>query len=243
MKKPWKWIRSLFSSYYSILLYLLVLLFIFRPYEQGLLYHAGWKLVLTGAFFSAIFNCHHPQKVKIITFILAVPSLILSWTSLIFPYLIFFVANAGITILFMAICASSILYDVVLRARVTLETLRGVICAYFMVAFSFAYVYYLIEYLYPGSFHLESTIPLEAHSQYLSEMFYFSFTTLLAIGFGDITAKFNIAQTACVLEGIIGQFYVAILVARLVAVYSFYADKKMLKKLEKEIREEIKELQ
>ena len=243
MKKSWKWLSSLIFSHYSILLYLLVLLFIFRPYEQGLLYHAAWKLVLAGAFFSAIFNCHHHKIVKIITFILAIPSLILSWTYLLFPHEIFFVTNALITISFMIICASSILYDVVLRARVTLETLRGVICAFFMVAFSFAYAYYLIEYLYPGSFNLESATLITNRAQYLSEMFYFSFITLLAIGYGDITAKYNIAQTACVLEGIIGQFYVAILVARLVAVYSFYADKKLMKNLEKEIREELEELQ
>ena len=59
---------------------------------------------------------------------------------------------------------------------------------------------------------------------------YFSFVTLLTIGYGDITALKDLAQTCSILEGIAGQFYIAILVSRLVAVYSFYEHKLHLTK-------------
>ena len=45
---------------------------------------------------------------------------------------------------------------------------------------------------------------------------YFSLTTLSTIGFGDITPVSLQARYAAVAEGITGQFYLAILVARLV---------------------------
>ena len=45
---------------------------------------------------------------------------------------------------------------------------------------------------------------------------YFSLTTLSTIGFGDITPLNLQARYAAVAEGITGQFYLAILVARLV---------------------------
>jgi hypothetical protein len=45
---------------------------------------------------------------------------------------------------------------------------------------------------------------------------YFSLTTLSTIGFGDITPLTLQARYAAVAEGITGQFYMAILVARLV---------------------------
>jgi hypothetical protein len=51
-------------------------------------------------------------------------------------------------------------------------------------------------------------------------MLYFSFVTLLTIGFGDIVAVKDPSQTACVLEGLIGQFYIAILVSKIVAIYA-----------------------
>jgi hypothetical protein len=45
---------------------------------------------------------------------------------------------------------------------------------------------------------------------------YFSLTTLSTIGFGDITPLTLQARYEAVAEGITGQFYMAILVARLV---------------------------
>jgi len=48
-------------------------------------------------------------------------------------------------------------------------------------------------------------------------LLYFSLTTLSTIGFGDITPITLQARYAAVAEGITGQFYLAVLVARLVA--------------------------
>ncbi|HEY4255275.1 MAG TPA: potassium channel family protein, partial [Chlamydiales bacterium] len=104
------------------------------------------------------------------------------------------------------------------------------------IAFLFAYVYYLIEFLVPETFHLaNSSLSVFSYALYISQMLYFSFVTLLTIGYGDIVAAKGAGQTAAVLEGIIGQFYVAILVARLVSVYTFYGDKKILREFEEKL--------
>ena len=117
--------------------------------------------------------------------------------------------------------------------------MRGIICAFFMAAFAFGYLYFLIELLTPGSFHLSNKEALTTASltDYFSQMLYFSFVSVLAVGFGDITPVKDVAQTAVVIEAIFGQFYVAILVARLVSIYAFHSDKKMIKTLEKDIAE------
>jgi hypothetical protein len=47
-------------------------------------------------------------------------------------------------------------------------------------------------------------------------LIYFSLTTLATVGYGDITPVTLQARYAAVSEGIAGQFYLAILVARLV---------------------------
>ena len=52
---------------------------------------------------------------------------------------------------------------------------------------------------------------------------YFSLTTLSTIGFGDITPLTLQARYAAVAEGISGQFYMAILVARLVGIQMSHA--------------------
>jgi voltage-gated potassium channel len=49
--------------------------------------------------------------------------------------------------------------------------------------------------------------------------FYFSFVTLSTVGFGDVTPVSKLARTLAVMEAVTGTFYVAILIARLVAMY------------------------
>lgn len=231
-----KKIRHFFSEYYTFLLISLILLFIFRPYERGALYLAVWKVFLTLTFVSAIFNCKYPRGMRALVICLGAPSFLFTWINLFDKNELVLLINAAFSVAFISCVTASIIYDVVLRAQVTMETLRGVICAYFMVAFGFAYLYYLIEFISPGTIHFASqAISVHSFNHFLSEMLYFSFVTLLTIGYGDITAVGTTGQTAAVIEGIIGQFYVAILVARIVSVYSFYSDKRFFKHLEKEL--------
>ena len=55
-----------------------------------------------------------------------------------------------------------------------------------------------------------------SETQTIPVLMYFSLTTLSTIGFGDITPVTLQARYVAVAEGITGQFYLAILVARLV---------------------------
>ena len=228
--------QTVFGGYYTYLLFFLVVLFIMRPYEQGLIYLIFWEFFITLAFFSAIFNCKHQKNVRISVFILAFPTLFFSWLELFRPSETIFVITISLAIVFMFLCTISTLYDVIRRAKVTLEILRGVVCAYFMIAFVFAYIYYLLEFLFPGSFHMLVRDPsFVTYSRDLSQLMYFSFITLLTIGFGDITATLDISQTMVVLEGTVGQFYIAILVARIVSVYAISSDKRLVRQLEKDL--------
>jgi hypothetical protein len=59
-------------------------------------------------------------------------------------------------------------------------------------------------------------VPSFAEQTVLPIFVYFSLTTLSTIGFGDITPVTLQARYAAVAEGITGQLYLAILVARLV---------------------------
>jgi len=226
-----KKLQKLISTPYSLLLILLVILFIFRPYEPSIFYFGIWKVFLTATLMAAIFNCEHKRKAKKIMMIFAIPSLVITWINLFYEHETLAILFAIFTIWFLLICTSSILYDVVPRSRVGVDTLRGVVCAYFLIAFMFSYIFFLIEYIHPGSFSIhDKIVPVFPYAYYLSEMLYFSFVTLLTIGYGDIVGTSDVGQTAAVIEGIIGQFYIAILVARLVTVYTYalVANKKTL---------------
>lgn len=225
-KKCYSGCRGLLSGYFTQLLISLILLFIFRPYDRGALYIAIWQVFFVLVFLSAIFNCDHPKKVKIASASLAIPALLFQWINLAYHSKTLALFFLFFTIVFVFITTTSIIKKVIISARVRMETLRGVVCAYFMVAFGFAFTYLFIAFLIPGPFHFATSLPtMMTDSHYLSEMMYFSFVTLLTIGYGDITVIHDVAQTLAILEGIIGQFYIAILVSRLVAAYSFFEHK------------------
>ena len=224
------WVKHLFTGNYNILLIFLFILFLFRPYEYGEAYRSLWKTFLTITLIVAIFNCHHTHRVKVLISILAVPVLILTWVNLLYPSMESYVITSILTSLFMFICTASIIYDVVLQPKVNLETFRGLVCAYFLIAFLFAYIYFFLEVLSPGTMLIQShKADVIDHHHFFSEMLYFSFIALLTIGFGDIVPVKQWGESATVLEGLVGQFFMAILVARIITVYSFMSGKNLVK--------------
>jgi voltage-gated potassium channel Kch len=52
---------------------------------------------------------------------------------------------------------------------------------------------------------------------------YFSFITLTTTGYGDIVPRSPLARTFAMLEAVMGQFYLAVLVARLVGLHIVHA--------------------
>ena len=50
---------------------------------------------------------------------------------------------------------------------------------------------------------------------------YFSFITLSTVGYGDIIPVSQVARMLAMVEAIFGMFYVSLLIARLVSLYSF----------------------
>ena len=50
--------------------------------------------------------------------------------------------------------------------------------------------------------------------------FYFSFVTLSTVGYGDITPVADVARMLAAAEAVIGTLFVAVLISRLVSMYS-----------------------
>ena len=115
------------------------------------------------------------------------------------------------------------LRSVLKQKEVTSETISMAISVYLMIGVTWGVLYIVLFLHDPQSFHFgDSTISSSpdayVHQNLFPILIYFSLTTLATIGFGDITPVTLPARYAAVAEGITGQFYLAILVARLVAV-------------------------
>jgi hypothetical protein len=90
----------------------------------------------------------------------------------------------------------------------------GAICLYLLLGLIWAVTYTLLQLQFPKSFQM-----LQEQSQWFTlfpDFIYFSFVTITTLGFGDISPTLPVARFLVYLEAIIGQFYLAILVASLV---------------------------
>jgi len=101
------------------------------------------------------------------------------------------------------------------RGRVDAERIFAVLSAYLLTGLIFGIAYDLVNDLRPGSFRLptEETVRFE-HGAYMS------FVILTSLGFGDVVPVTPVARGLTILEAVIGQMYMAVLVARLVSLYS-----------------------
>jgi len=111
-----------------------------------------------------------------------------------------------------------LLKDIALRIRtVTLELIMGSVSIYLLLGIGFALVFASIEHLQPGSFAGLEDIAVTGDR--IPTFLYYSFVTITTLGYGDISPVMPYSMTASYLLAILGQLYLAILVASLVAMY------------------------
>ncbi len=123
-------------------------------------------------------------------------------------YLIFIALS--VNILFLMIVIVIFLTKIFSEDNVTGESIKGGISIYFLLGYLWTYLYNLALLLNPEA------ISFPAHASELSNILYFSFTTLTTLGYGDITPVSLLARNLTILESTIGQIYLTVLIARLV---------------------------
>jgi hypothetical protein len=96
--------------------------------------------------------------------------------------------------------------------KVDAEHLFAALSAYLLAGIYFGLLYWALEQVRPGMF--------AATNFSRSGPIYFSFVTLATLGHGDIVPRTDVARGLAVVEGVGGQLFLAVLVARLVSSYS-----------------------
>jgi voltage-gated potassium channel len=106
----------------------------------------------------------------------------------------------------------------VLRSSaITIEHLYAALSAYLLVGVFLGVLYGSLEEALPGSLIVGSGAASQPFR--LSQGIYFSFITLATVGYGDIVPGNDMVQGLAVVEAISGQFYLAVMIARLMSLY------------------------
>jgi hypothetical protein len=123
-------------------------------------------------------------------------------------------ASIALDIGLLAFASYCILNFVFSGPVVTSETLRAAVCLYLFLGIGFACAYYLGSLAMPNA-----VLHDNAPAQKMSEMIYLSFATLTTLGYGDIRPNVAFLRSLAILEGISGQLFLTLLVARLVGLH------------------------
>ena len=102
--------------------------------------------------------------------------------------------------------------------KVTGNVICSALCLYLLIGLLWGSLYAVIDALAPGSFAGELIQDSNTFHQDLRYFQYLSFMTLSTVGYGDITPQTMGATMLCQTEAILGQFFIVVLVARLVGI-------------------------
>ncbi len=116
------------------------------------------------------------------------------------------------TLIGLAAAAAALHYA--FRAKdVDAEHVYAALSAYLLAGLYFGLLYWVLEQLTSGAFATSGNFSR-------TSAIYFSFVTLATLGYGDIVPQTDLARSLTVLEGVGGQLFLAVLVARLVSLYT-----------------------
>jgi hypothetical protein len=165
-----------------------------------------------------IFSVHavsREPRTLILAIILGAPAVAGKWINRMWPDLLppaWFLVPAFIFFIFVV---AHLVSFIVRSPRVDTDVICAGVAGFIMLGLVWAPLYLLAAQLNPEAFVLSSGGKLDGFSA-----FYLSFITLCTVGYGDVTPVSKVARMLAVIEAITGIFYMAVLISRLVSIYS-----------------------
>ena len=221
----------------SALLIALLALFLLHPLldmtfsSHDLLIKIVTDILISVLWFVALYTVSRKNSTFIVAGLLLVPALI--------SKLVFYAKNESVFLVvshlsgfgLLVLVAAVILAHVLRAERITWNIIRGAICVYFVIGIAWASLFASIELLHPGSFRFPvmdtaTANVINTDKQNFSWLLYYSFVTLTTVGYGDMSPVTPIARTLAVLEAILGQFYIGVLIARLMGFYILHSSQR-----------------
>jgi hypothetical protein len=125
----------------------------------------------------------------------------------------------GVSVVFSVYMTFLLVAGVVRSRRVTGDVLAGALAAYIGAGLAFSVAFGVLEGRHAAAFQAAGGGQVS-----FPDLVYFSFVTLLTIGFGDVTPVAPVARALVLLEGLFGVVFTTMVMASLVAGYLRYKE-------------------
>jgi voltage-gated potassium channel len=209
---------------FANLLATLLLLIAIHPFAAGF----DWEplaldVFLTLVVVAAALAVSRSTSLQILAFTFGLPVLGSRWLDHLFPAHELRMFGLATGAAFLGYVFVRVLAHVLRQATVTSETLYAALCVYLLFGLFWGLVFALLEQVSPGSFAFPAAEP---SADRIRELVYYSVVTLTTVGYGDTTPVTSVAQGFSNLEAVLGQIYLAVLIARLVGLHIAAGEKR-----------------
>lgn len=204
-------------SFHNLLLWLLIYIVV-SPFLQRM---PGAKIIfsifITLVLFFAVYALEQQERLLKFEIVLLGVSLVLLWLDVLNIVSLPGIIDTSVMLVYVGILIYAFSRHVFKARTVDTRLICAALCLYLFLGTFWGYLYEILYVLSPGSFSgaiidAASYVSIRQHFQY------FSFVTLTTLGYGDIVPKNPGAAALCGTEAIMGQFFMAVLVARLVGI-------------------------
>jgi voltage-gated potassium channel Kch len=183
----------------------------------------GWhrnlfRSVYTLIYFSAILSL---EKRKNSLTILLVSTFVTEWISGILNLSVLLILAKFVNILFFLVIVVSLIRQIATARKVSAGVILGSLTGYLLLGLIFSIFIIFIMQNDPGAFSSPPNQPAQYEENIGTSIpTYFSFVTLATLGYGDIVPLKPYTRSLATLIAVMGQFYIAIIVALLVGKFS-----------------------
>ena len=207
---------------FSAAQFLIALVFLFIAFPFVELFKNGDTIeawLMTLVLVSGVLAVGRRRRTLVIAVALVSPALVARWIKIFWDDVVPPEVYLIPALIFVGFVMLQFLYFILRAPRVNSEVLCAGVAGYLLLGIIWMFAYILVARLHPGSFAYNVGPPPE-HSLASFDAFYFSFITLSTVGYGDITPVTHIARTLAMTEAMTGTLYMAVLISRLVALYT-----------------------
>ena len=213
--------RVRFATLLATLVFVLLLTgFTSREY-MGL---PSLQLLFSAVFVAGVYAISGQRHVLIVGTAIALVALVTTWWRQVPTHAgaLIAIADYATDVAFFGFVAFVVARAVLAETRVTGDTIYGGISVYLLIGLIWVVFYSAIESFAPGSFVL-GDVPVAQLAggtrvtPWFREFIYFSFVTLTTLGYGDIRPTTDVARVVSTAEAVVGVMFVAVFIARLVA--------------------------
>lgn len=208
--------KRLYTNRFYLLFITLLLNFFIPPLNMFPWVNVAFKLFTATIMLlsAANFIQENKKKLRNVWFVFGVINIVFVLFFNLFPGNVLIENTEYILLfLFFAVVTVSLVQQIFSIHEVTADVIIGSFCGYLLLGIISSFIFSLIEISIPHSLSGLSSDFNEKNGQ----LFYYAFTCLTTLGFGDILPLNTVSQKLSVLTAAVGQFYIAVVVAILIS--------------------------